>query len=118
MALIKCEECGKEFSDTLNTCPHCGFRGARMNVNTHYEPQQNNVTQSVDALCLAGGIVSICSFFLDFFGLVAITGIVLSVLGLERVKNTGANGKSWATAGIIIGAIEAVWKFVQLMSII
>lgn len=25
MALIKCPECGKEFSDTANACPHCGY---------------------------------------------------------------------------------------------
>ena len=25
MALIKCEECGKEFSDKANACIHCGF---------------------------------------------------------------------------------------------
>ena len=25
MALIKCTECGKEMSDTLKTCPHCGI---------------------------------------------------------------------------------------------
>jgi len=25
MALIKCPECQKEMSDTLETCPHCGF---------------------------------------------------------------------------------------------
>lgn len=25
MALIKCKECGKEFSDTSNTCPGCGW---------------------------------------------------------------------------------------------
>ena len=25
MALIKCPECGKEFSDTATTCPHCGY---------------------------------------------------------------------------------------------
>lgn len=25
MALIKCKECGKEFSDTSNVCPNCGY---------------------------------------------------------------------------------------------
>lgn len=25
MALIKCEECGKDFSDTVKKCPNCGF---------------------------------------------------------------------------------------------
>lgn len=26
MALIKCEECDKEISDTVKTCPHCGYK--------------------------------------------------------------------------------------------
>mgnify|MGYP004669853055 CR=1 FL=1 len=25
MALIKCKECEKEFSDTAEVCPHCGY---------------------------------------------------------------------------------------------
>ena len=25
MALIKCKECEKEYSDTLDVCPHCGY---------------------------------------------------------------------------------------------
>lgn len=25
MALIKCPECGKEYSDTAASCPHCGY---------------------------------------------------------------------------------------------
>ncbi|MDD3770372.1 MAG: zinc ribbon domain-containing protein [Sulfuricurvum sp.] len=29
MALIKCEECGKEFSDKAKFCPHCGIPKAK-----------------------------------------------------------------------------------------
>ena len=25
MALVKCEECSKQYSDTLAACPHCGY---------------------------------------------------------------------------------------------
>ena len=25
MALVKCEECSKEYSSTLAACPHCGY---------------------------------------------------------------------------------------------
>lgn len=28
MALIKCKECGKEFSDMANACPNCGYSPA------------------------------------------------------------------------------------------
>ena len=39
MALIKCLECGKEISDTVKSCPHCGyvnkstFQKVKMNKN-------------------------------------------------------------------------------------
>jgi len=26
MALIECPECNKDMSDTINACPHCGYR--------------------------------------------------------------------------------------------
>ena len=29
MALIKCKECGKEFSDMADACPNCGYSPAR-----------------------------------------------------------------------------------------
>jgi DNA-directed RNA polymerase subunit RPC12/RpoP len=28
MALVKCNECDREMSDTLDSCPHCGYRVA------------------------------------------------------------------------------------------
>lgn len=31
MALIKCSECGKEISDTIDQCPHCGHRIKKKN---------------------------------------------------------------------------------------
>lgn len=31
MALIKCPECGKEISDTIDQCPHCGYRIKKKN---------------------------------------------------------------------------------------
>ena len=42
MALIRCEECGKEISDTATTCPHCGTK-TRFQVATE-QKQQNGKT--------------------------------------------------------------------------
>ena len=33
MALIKCKECGKEISDTVKKCPHCGFINKEVKKN-------------------------------------------------------------------------------------
>ena len=35
MALINCPECGKEISDTVKTCPNCGYKLRRINRNNH-----------------------------------------------------------------------------------
>ena len=37
MALIKCPECGKEFSDTATTCPHCGYSPKQLNMERNLE---------------------------------------------------------------------------------
>ena len=38
MALIKCKECGKEFSDTASSCPNCG----NVNIPNKSWQQLNN----------------------------------------------------------------------------
>ena len=38
MALVKCHECGKEMSDTLSTCPHCGIEI----IKNTYIPKKDN----------------------------------------------------------------------------
>ena len=32
MAMIKCNECGKEISDTAKACPHCGAKVPRPSI--------------------------------------------------------------------------------------
>lgn len=36
MALAKCKGCGKEVSDKVNFCPHCGFRVSRTSGHSKY----------------------------------------------------------------------------------
>ena len=33
MALIKCVECGKDISDTVKSCPHCGMKVKKVKDN-------------------------------------------------------------------------------------
>lgn len=41
MALIKCKECGKEISDTVKKCPHCGF------ANKEVKEKKDNKTNFI-----------------------------------------------------------------------
>lgn len=42
MALIKCPECGKDVSDTIESCIHCGYRLRKNEVVTDSLSEQNN----------------------------------------------------------------------------
>ena len=41
MALIKCKECGKEISDTLNVCPNCGIEIKKANITNNNKNNHN-----------------------------------------------------------------------------
>lgn len=75
MALIKCPECGKDVSDTITSCIHCGFvlkKAEEKTKQSEHELEKNyNVVDSTDdssvtpeqkssifklALCLIGAI--------------------------------------------------------------
>ena len=42
MALIKCSECGKEFSDKASACPNCGSPTSEIVESTIAEAQEDN----------------------------------------------------------------------------
>lgn len=54
MALINCKECGKEMSDTVKKCPHCGF------VNKDLKKEKNLFKENKKLLIIVGIIVVIC----------------------------------------------------------
>lgn len=56
MALIKCNECGKEISDTLNTCPNCGIE-----IKTKKSVVKDNNNKRFDILEI--GIIIVLSLF-------------------------------------------------------
>ena len=43
MALIKCSECGKEFSDKASACPNCGCPTSEMVESPIAEDQEDNL---------------------------------------------------------------------------
>ena len=60
MALIQCPECRKEMSDTLNSCPHCGYVFNKKNSRTI----KKKYIISIPIILCVLIIVSICIFFL------------------------------------------------------
>ena len=133
MALIKCSECGKEISDHARQCPHCGFDNNIIfcpecnkqlsskaslcpNCGCPIKKNKNIENEEINGFCLSGMVVGIVSFFIDFFGLVSATGLVISIIGLS--KSPKGKNKTFATIGIICSGIELVLKILQLLRLI
>ena len=131
MALIKCSECGKEMSDHAEHCPNCGYANnirfcpvcdkqlsneANFCPNCGSHINKNSGNEEINGFCLSGMIVGIVSFFIDFFGLVSATGLVISIIGLS--KSPKGKNKTFATIGIICSGIELVLKIFQLFQLI
>lgn len=54
MALIKCKECGKEISDSVKSCPHCGYV---------YKEEKKMTTGKVIKIVIIMAIIGIALFF-------------------------------------------------------
>ena len=57
MALIKCPECGKEISDTVKSCPNCGYEKGKTEQNI-------NSTQSLNKSAIIKLIIVVAIFFI------------------------------------------------------
>ncbi len=133
MALIKCSECGKDMSDHAKICPNCGCDNNIMfcpecdkqlsskasmcpNCGSPIKKNKNTTKEETNAFCLGGMVTGIISFFIDFFGLVAAIGLVISIIGLS--KSSSVKNGTFAIIGIICSSIELVFKFIQLVNLI
>jgi hypothetical protein len=63
MALIKCNECGREVSDSCQTCPNCGadiqqqvYDSLSDEEKAALEAKNNNVRKWVDLVLLIGAV--------------------------------------------------------------
>ena len=83
-----CENCGREIDDRAVVCPHCGISTGRR--DKRLESQGN-------ALAIVGFVFSF---------LIALVGLICSILGYKRAKNEGAPYGGLALAGIIISAVS------------
>ena len=97
-----CYKCGKEIEDETRSCPYCGA-----NQPIHTSSSQSSKPQ-YNMLCVLGFAVSCISLFIDPRGLCAITGIILSTIGMLNAKKKHEKGKVFAVLGIAIGAVEIV----------
>ena len=95
MALIYCKECGKEISDTVTSCPHCGY------LNNKTQNESTNLEEE-------NTVLNIISFLLP------IVGLILYVIYLDshptRAKSIGKCALFGALLPIIF-IISAIFGF-------
>ncbi len=95
-----CENCGRDIDDRAVICPHCGVATGRRDVQT--------VSQ--------GNVLAIVGFVFSF--LIALVGLICSIIGYKKAKNEGAPYGGLALAGIIISSISmGLVLFVYILAI-
>ena len=83
MALIKCPECGKEVSDTCETCIHCGYR--LKNV-AKIEPQADDFVIGKRSGVNNDQTTAIVLIIVGVVLLWGIVGIILLIIGLYMLS--------------------------------
>ncbi len=114
-----CVHCYKEVPDGSKFCPHCGksvdvgYGMGNGNIDANYE---NN--KSINSTCLAGLITAcISALLIDPFGLLSISGFVLSAKGYRTVLITGERGMKQAKLGMGISIFEFIIKVMLIISL-
>ncbi|MDE7084798.1 MAG: zinc ribbon domain-containing protein [Clostridia bacterium] len=88
-----CKNCGREISDNAVVCPNCGVQVKAMSNSSNGE-----------------NTIAIVGFVFSF--LIALVGLICSIMGYKKAVNEGAPYKGLALAGIIISIISMVFGFI------
>ena len=97
-----CKNCGKEINDNAVICPNCGVQVQEVN-----QPDVN-VQQSNNTIAIVG-------FVLSF--LVALAGLICSIIGYKNAVKENAPYKGLALAGIIISAVSMILSFILYVTV-
>ena len=66
MALINCKECGKEISDTVNKCPHCGYKNKKLTIDAQKPLFTKRIKIIITILII---ILTILGGFITFYNI-------------------------------------------------
>lgn len=78
MALIKCKECGKEISDQAESCPNCGYRLKKQNIQNVIVEKTNNIRAGT-MLCIIGSTITI--------GFILIILVMMCIPATQNMSN-------------------------------
>lgn len=114
MALIKCSECGKEFSDKAGACPNCA-------CPVEVKDTEEKEYESPNPIAITGFVLSLVSIFVQIFWIiVGATGLIFSIIGVIITFKEHKKGKILAILGVILGIVGIIlglsfWdRFIEL----
>ena len=105
-----CRTCGKEVNDNAIICPHCG---CALKNESIYAEVKNDV-KKINVMCLVGFILSMASLLIALYGMVAIAGLVLSIVGVVQTNKTGERLRGLGIAGIIVAAVSLIFTLIVI----
>ena len=105
-----CRTCGKEVNDNAVICPHCG---CALKNESIYAEVKNDV-KKINVMCLVGFILSMASLLIALYGMVAIAGLVLSIVGVVQTNKTGERLRGLGIAGIIVAAVSLIFTLIVI----
>lgn len=133
MALIKCNECGKEVSDKADSCPNCGnpiakknhykyceYCGDKMPINAEKCPHcySDNIPRKVkktNVCATLGFVFGVVAMLINPLALIGVTAIILSCIGSVQIKNNNEKGTGYAVAGFLLGFISIGYYVYQII---
>ena len=134
-----CIKCGKEIPENSSFCPFCGANqsdsgaaaqpgasgtenaGAKSGGSAAAGPYAQPVNQSpirkaqYNLLSILGLVISLISLVFNYFGLVGLGGIIVSVIGLIHCNRRKENGRILAVLGIFFGAVSVITAVLALL---
>ena len=129
-----CFKCGKEIPDNSAFCPFCGAKqesaapsapASDVEAKPAAAPSGAGYAQPVNTspikkaqynlLCILGMVISLISLVFNYFGLVGLGGIIVSVIGLVLCSRRKENGRIMGVLGVFFGAFSVIVAVIAMM---
>lgn len=91
-----CSKCGASIPDDATVCPQCGAPVNKTTPRQTYTPPQPQVRES--------NTIAVVGLVLAFF--MPLIGFICSIIGLNKSKQIGGEGRGVAIAGIVVSCLE------------
>lgn len=115
-----CSKCGKAIADDSQFCQYCGNTIRGENLGNESELNSNNINpveqkRKYNVMCIVGFVIALVSLLLNFWGIVGIAALIISLLGFMQTKPRNEKGKGLAIAGMAIGGYSIIYAVIMIL---